>query len=220
VTQPTRVEQYSTLRRQISRRVVAAWQVPVFHLTVGVDTSSIDQARSSSGSVTHSGWLAFACAQALSQHPEINIHVADDGVTVHEEVNLGVVVAVDGGVVVPVLHGAQRLTFHEIEQALRGLLEKARARSLVREDISGATFTISNLGMYGVERFDAILNPPEAAILAVGSSRPVLAEVGGEIRRVSTADFTLTSDHRAIDGVAAARFMATLKRQAESPLPD
>ena len=219
MTEPGRTEAYSTLRRQISRRVVAAWRIPVFHLTVSVDTSAIDRARSSSERVTYTGWLLCACSRALTQHPEINIHVAEDGVTYYDDVNLGVVVAVDGGIVVPVIHGAQRLTLAELEAKLRGAIARARSRSLTREDMTGATFTVSNLGMYEVDRFDAIINPPEGAILAVGGSRATLREVSGVMREIPIADFTLTSDHRAIDGAAAAQFMATVKRHVESDVP-
>ena len=128
----------------------------------------------------------------------------------------GVVVAVDGGILVPVIHGAQELTLVQLEESLRDVIEKARTRSLTRDDMQGATFTVSNLGMYGIDRFDAILNPPEGAILAVGGSRMVPSDSNGATLQSRIAEFTLTSDHRAIDGAAAARFMTTLKRHIES----
>jgi pyruvate dehydrogenase E2 component (dihydrolipoamide acetyltransferase) len=166
--------------------------------------------------VTYTGWLLFACARALREHPDINIHVSDDSITYYDEVNIGVVVAVDGGILVPVIHGAQELTLAQLEESLRDVVEKARTRSLTREDMQGATFTVSNLGMYGVDRFDAILNPPEGAILAVGGSRTAASDSNGATPQSGFAEFTLTSDHRAIDGAAAAQFMTTLKRHIES----
>ena len=154
----------------------------------------------------------------MARHPEANSAFIDGQIAEWDEVNVGVATAIDSGLIVSVVRGADRLGMRAIAGQLADLTMRAREGRLKLEDLQGGTFTLSNLGMFGIDRFTAILNPPQAAILAVGriAKRAVVTDDDRvEVRPVST--LTLTADHRVLDGAAAARFLATIQRALEHP---
>jgi len=204
------------IRRTAARRMITAWQAPVFHLSVEVDMSAALAAKGNTAGATVTDILLAACAQTLTAHPALNAHYADEAVTVFEEVNLGIAVATDAGLVVPVVHGAERLDVAGLAAARREAVGKARGGKLAMADVTGGTFTVSNLGMMGIDRFDAILNVPQVAILAVGSTRQRQLWNDGDPAWRPVAELTLTCDHRAIDGASGAAFLSALHTTLES----
>jgi pyruvate dehydrogenase E2 component (dihydrolipoamide acetyltransferase) len=206
------------IRRTAARRMVQAWAAPVFHLTVEVDMEQASRVKEVAPSATVTDVLVRAAARALVAVPEVNAHVGEDEVTTFPHANVGIAVATDKGLTVPVIHAAETLSIDEIAARRGEIVQRAREGALTRDDITGGTFTISNLGMMGVARFDAILNVPQAAILAVGATtqRSVLRD--GEPQWRPIADLTLTCDHRALDGAAGARFMAAFAAELSAPL--
>ena len=203
-------------RRVAARRLTAAWAAPVFHLTVQVDTSALTAAKQSVPGATVTDVLICAVTRALRAHPDLNAHYGDETVTTFSQVNLGIAVATSKGLVVPVLHGVESLDLPAVSQARKRIVDRAREGQLRLADMRGGTFTVSNLGMAGIDRFDAILNPPEVAILAVGrTSHQKLYNDGDPVWR-PVADLTLTCDHRAVDGAMGAAFLATLRTAIES----
>jgi pyruvate dehydrogenase E2 component (dihydrolipoamide acetyltransferase) len=206
------------MRRTAARRMVVAWEAPVFHLTVEVDMTEASRAKEVVSGATVTDVLVRATAHALTVVPEVNVHVDGEAVVSFQRAHVGIAVATEKGLTVPIIHNADQLDLEEIALRRRDIVGRARNGGLGREDITGGTFTISNLGMLGVTRFDAIVNAPQAAILAVGATirRNVWTEDGGAWRPI--AELTLTSDHRALDGAVAAGFLAALKSKLEAPL--
>lgn len=222
-----RVVPLTNMRKTIAERMTASVrEAPQFTVSVDVDmrralgvvedlkaTASPDKAK-----VTLTALIVKACAWALRQHPEANASFQGDAIAEWDEVNIGVATAVDAGLIVPVVKAADTLGLRPIAAQLADLSGRAREGKLKLDDLQGGTFTVSNLGMFGIDRFEAILNPPQAAILAVGrvtKRAEVTEDDRVEIRPM--AALTLTSDHRALDGASAARFLATLKRILEHP---
>jgi len=222
---PAEVEQIplTRIRQTIARRLTEAWQVPVFQLQVSADMARVDDllARRKElepdARVTVTDVLTRVCAQALMRHREVNVQFTDEALLRFPSANVALAVAAPQGLVVPVIKGAERLSLTEIAAARADLVERARGGKLRQDDLEGGTFTISNLGMFGIERFTAVLNPPQAAILAVGTTeeRPVARESGMVVRPTMT--MTLTVDHRAVDGAPAADFLRTVKAFLEEP---
>ena len=205
------------MRRTMARRMVAAWEAPVFHLTVEVDMTAALTVRERVADATVTDALLGACAAALREHPSLNAHYGDESVTTFDRVNLGLAVATDVGLVVPVLHEADRLDLAGIAQGRRDLTARARAGKLRLEDVTGGTFTVSNLGMMGIDRFDAILNVPQVAILAVGRTRHQQVWNDGSPQWRPVSHLNLTCDHRAVDGATGARFLGALRERLERP---
>jgi pyruvate dehydrogenase E2 component (dihydrolipoamide acetyltransferase) len=203
------------LARTAARRMVAAWEAPVFHLNVDVEMTAALAAKGNG--VTVSDLIVRACAVALAQHPAVNATYADEVVTDGDGVNVGLAVDTPKGLMVPVIHGADRLDLAGIAAARKDIVQRALAGELKMPDVSGGTFTVSNLGMLGIDSFDAILNVPQVAILAVGATKPAPVPYEGGLAWVPTARFTLTCDHRALDGATGARFLATLRSTLEAP---
>lgn len=215
------------MRQTIADRMAASVrQAPQF--TVSMDVAMrrsmhiVDDLRATAAQddprVTMTAFLVKACAWVLSGHPAINASFDNDNIVEWADINVGVAVALDTGLIVPVIHKADTLGIRQIAARLLDLGTRARQGQLRSQDVQGGTFTISNLGMFGVDRFTAILNPPQAAILAVSriAKRPVVTDDDQiEIRHL--ADFTLTADHRVIDGALAGRFLANLKQAIERP---
>jgi pyruvate dehydrogenase E2 component (dihydrolipoamide acetyltransferase) len=202
--------------RVAARRMVAAWAAPVFHLRVDVDmTAALSLAKSVAGATVTDVLLA-ATASALQANPGLNAHFADDVITLHKAVNLGLAVATDAGLTVPVMHGVERLSLAEVGERRKDVVTRARAGKLVRPDIEGGTFTVSNLGMLGIDYFDAILNPPQVGILAVGSTRQRVVVEDSEMRVRPIAEMTLTCDHRAVDGATGAGMLARLRDELQA----
>lgn len=198
------------LRRTAARRLTEAWTAPVIHLTRDVDMTRALEARDRENNVTVTDALLHACARALTRHPDINAHFGDEAVTTFERVNLGFAVATDAGLAVPVIHDADRLDLAQMSERRREAVEKARSGTLRVRDVDGGTFTVSNLGMFGVDHFDAIINPPQVGILAVGATRQRYVMTDGEPAWRPISELTLTCDHRGVDGVTGARFLSTL----------
>src|SRR5256714_956027 len=213
----------TSLRRTIARRMTEAWQAPAFQISMSADMTRALAIRArlvERGDVpkpTISDLLTKVSASALMRHREVNAHFEGDSVRLLPSADIGMAVATERGLVVPVIHGCERLSIPAIAAARADLVERARSGKLQQADLEGGSFTISNLGMYGVEQFVAVLNPPQAAILAVGAVQetPVAVDGAVEIRPLMT--MTLTCDHRSIDGATAADFLRTLKTFLEEP---
>ena len=199
------------IRKVAARRMVEAWAVPAFHLTVEVDMTRALGTKERTPGATVTDALLAACTGALQAHPALNATCDGTAVTVYDAVNLGIAVATDAGLVVPVLHGAEALDLAGLAEGRRRTVGKARGGKLGMADISGGTFTVSNLGMLGIDRFDAILNVPQVAILAVGATTHRQVWNGGDPAWRPIAELTLTCDHRAVDGATGAAFLATLR---------
>ena len=207
------------IRRIAARRMVAAWAAPVFHLTVEVDmTSALAVGRRPGATVTDV--LLLATARALLANPGLNAHYADEVVSLHAAINLGIAVATDAGLTVPVVHGLEALSLSEVSERRKDVVNRARAGKLERKDVEGAPFTLSNLGMLGVDRFDAILNPPQVGILAVASTKSRAVVRDGQIEVRPVAEMTLTCDHRAVDGATGAGLLSRLREELEADVPD
>ena len=206
------------IRRAAAKHMVAAWQGPAFHLTVEVDMTNALTVKSISPQSTVTDRLISAAATALSEKKELNAHYSDEGVTIFEDINIGIAVATDAGLTVPVIHGVPNMSLPDIARRRREIVEKARTRKLGMADISAGTFTISNLGMLGIDRFDAIINVPQVAILAVAATRERYVMRDGHAEWAPMAELTLTCDHRAVDGYTGAVFLKRLKELIEAPL--
>ena len=215
----------SSTRKTIARRLTEAWQAPVFQLTLSVDmTRALELrerlvARLQEGETkpTVSDLLTKVCAAALVRHPAVNAHFTGEKILRFPYAHVGIAVAAPSGLVVPVIRDADRRTIQEIAAARADVVGRSRDGKLQRTDLEDGTFTISNLGMFGIEQFIAVLNPPQAAILAVGSTeeKPVVREGRLEVRPLMT--MTITCDHRAIDGADGAEFLRTVKELLEEP---
>jgi len=219
------VQQLSSMRKTIARRLTEAWQAPVFQLSVTVDMGRALELRKrlvelqEDGAVkpTISDLLTKVSAAALMRHRAVNALYKGDAVELYPTANIGIAVAVPNGLVVPVIQGCERKSIAEIAAARALVVERARGGKLQQSDLDGGTFTISNLGMYGIERFIAVLNPPQAAILAVGSTEDRVVAVDGQPAVRPRMEITLTCDHRAVDGATGAEFLRDLKAFLEEP---
>ncbi len=213
----------TSIRKTIARRLTEAWQIPVFQLQASADMTRVNalvarlRERDPDVRVTVTDVLTKVCAQALMRHREVNAEFTDDAILLHPTANVGLAVAARQGLVVPVIRSAERLSLPEIASVRADLVGRARDNKLRAEDIEGGTFTISNLGMYAVERFTAVLNPPQAAIVAVGATEERVVPLGGETVVRPMITLTGTFDHRAVDGAPAAAFLQTLKESLEDP---
>jgi pyruvate dehydrogenase E2 component (dihydrolipoamide acetyltransferase) len=224
-TEGVEIEQLTPLRKTIARRMTEAWEAPAFQITMSAGMSRVLELRErmlgmheeGAAKPTVSDVLTKVCAAALMRHRAVNARFAGDAIELHPTADIGIAVAIPKGLVVPVIRGCERKTIAELASARADLVERARAGKLQAADLEGGTFTISNLGMYGVEQFVAVLNPPQAAILAVGAAeeRPVVVE--GELVIRPTMTMTLTCDHRSLDGATAADFLRTIKTFLEEP---
>jgi pyruvate dehydrogenase E2 component (dihydrolipoamide acetyltransferase) len=218
------VEQLSSMRKTIARRLTEAWQAPVFQLGITVDMERalalrrrLVELHGDGPKPTVSDLITKVSAMALMRHREVNALYRGDTIELYPTANIGIAVAIPQGLVVPVIRGCERKTIAEIAAVRADLVERARAGKLQQGDLDGGTFTISNLGMFGIERFIAVLNPPQAAILAVGSTEEKPVVVDGEIVARPRLELTLTCDHRAVDGATGAEFLRDVKAFLEEP---
>ncbi|MEC8627626.1 MAG: dihydrolipoamide acetyltransferase family protein [Bacteroidota bacterium] len=223
-TLEARDERVSMMRKTIAKRLSESkFTAPHFYLKVSVDMRNAMKARKDIKAAfdmkfSFNDLVIKACAMALRKHPNINASWLGDIIRYHADINIGMAVAVDEGLVVPVIKHADQLGLSEISAAARGFVEKARQRQLASEEMQGNTFSISNLGMMGIDEFTAIVNPPDACILAVGAIRPELALEDGELVEKQMMKLTLSCDHRVVDGAVGAAFLATLKGHLENPV--
>ena len=224
---PAEVErvELTRIRRTIARRLTEAWTIPVFQLTVSADMTRVDDVvrrhREANEDVrlTVTDVLTKICAQALLRHGAVNAQYTDDAILRLPTANVGIAVAAPSGLIVPVIRSAERLTLSQIAAARSDVVGRARDGKLRQEDLEEGTFTISNLGMpqYGIEQFVAVLNPPQAAILAVGATEERVMARDGDLEVLPMVTLTATFDHRAVDGADGAEFLATVKTYLEEP---
>ncbi|HET7743970.1 MAG TPA: dihydrolipoamide acetyltransferase family protein [Gaiellaceae bacterium] len=220
------VVELTSVRRTIARRLTEAWEAPVFQLTRTVDASElvatreamVERLREGEAKPTVNDLLTRLVASALTRHRPLNSLFVDGTIHRYASVNVGIAVATPNGLVVPVIRNADRSSVQQIAATRADLVARARDGKLQLPDLEDGTFTISNLGMYGIDEFVAVLNPPQVAILAVGSiaERPLV--IDGELDVAPTMTLTLTCDHRAIDGSEGAEFLQTLQELVEAPV--
>ncbi|HZU69485.1 MAG TPA: dihydrolipoamide acetyltransferase family protein [Ktedonobacteraceae bacterium] len=219
----------TSMRRTIAKRLSQSMQVaPHFYVTSVIDTGKLAALRQQINEyaandpvpvkVSFNDLIIRAVALALVRVPQVNVSFAEDRLLQKKSVHIGMAVALEQGLIVPVLHNVDSRGILDIARESHRLSEAARSGKLRPEDLSGGTFTVSNLGMFDVESFTAVINPPESAILAVGSITPTPAVVDGQVVVRDRMKVTLSSDHRAIDGAIAARFLQEVKRLLEEPL--
>jgi pyruvate dehydrogenase E2 component (dihydrolipoyllysine-residue acetyltransferase) len=218
-------EPLSQIRKTIAKRLgESIGPIPTFYLTAEYDLTRVMEMRKAMAElgdefkVSVNDVLLKATAVALSQHPEVNAHWLGDKIRYHNRVHLGMAVATNDGLIVPVIWDADRKRMSEISREAKELAKRARERKLRPEEFTGSTFSVSNLGMFGIDQFTAIINPPEAGILAIGTSEEKLVVVNGEPVVRSRVRVTMSCDHRIIDGAVGAKFLQTLRRLIENPL--
>ena len=221
---PQRGEGVGTVWRIMAERMTASWTTaPHFYLVREVNVARLvawlGTARKQTGArITYSDLLVKLVAATLAQHPRVNVSWKDGTLERHAEINIGLAVALEDGLVVPVIARADTLGLKDIAQRREDLVTRAQAGKLRPADIQGGVFTISNLGMYGVDAFSAIVNPPQAAILAVGRIADRVVPVNGQPAVQPTMTLTLSCDHRALDGARGAQFLGALANLIEEPL--
>jgi pyruvate dehydrogenase E2 component (dihydrolipoamide acetyltransferase) len=214
----------TSLRKTIARRMTEAWQAPAFQISMSADmtravelrTRLVERAKDGM-KPSYNDILIKVCAAALMRHREVNARFAEDAVELLPSADIGIAVAVPNGLIVPVLRAAEVKSIEQIAAESRELVTRTREGKLRQEDLEGGSFTISNLGMYGVEQFVAVLNPPQAAILAVGAVEERVVAAGGEPAVRPLMTMTLTCDHRSLDGATASEFLRTVKDYLEEP---
>lgn len=214
----------SQMRRTIAKRLAESkFTAPHFYLTIAVDMSAATAARAEINKegdvkISYNDLVVKSVAKALKKHPAVNSAWMGDSVRTNFDVHIGIAVAVEDGLLVPVVRHADAKGLAEISAEVRGFAKKAKEKKLQPSDWSGNTFTISNLGMFGIEEFTAIINPPDAAILAVGGVQDVPVVKNGQVQAGQVMKMTLSCDHRVIDGVTGAAFLNTVKGYLERPL--
>jgi pyruvate dehydrogenase E2 component (dihydrolipoamide acetyltransferase) len=226
---PAEIVPLAGMRKKIAERMTASFHdIPHIFLTVEADTTALEVVRAhfnepagqgGSGKVSLTALLVKITAWALARHPSLNASLLDDQIYRWQDINIGVATAVPEGLIVPVVHQADSQSIRQIAAALEDLTSRAKENRLTLKDVQHGTFTISNLGMYGVRQFRAIINPPECAILAVGMvvRKPVVLNDSDAVVVRPIITMTLSADHRLIDGVAAACFLADLVQGIENP---
>jgi len=214
----------SQMRKVIAKRLgQSKFSAPHFYLTMEMDMGNAMEARKALNEdapvrISYNDMIVKACGAALRRHPEINASWLGDKITYHQDINIGVAVAIDEGLMVPVIRQADLKSLSAIKTEIKELAGKAKERKLSPDEMSGNTFTISNLGMFDIDEFTAIINPPDACILAVGSivGKPLVKD--GEIVVGNIMKVTLSCDHRIVDGAKGATFLQTLKSFLENPV--
>ena len=213
------------IRKTIAKRLAESiGPVPTFYLTADYDVERMAEMRTAMAAegeefkVSFNDILLKAVATALVQHPEVNAHWLGDRIRYFNRVHIGMAVAVEDGLITPVLFGAEDKSLRQIAEESRALAARARARKLTASEYTGSTFSVSNLGMFGIEQFTAIINPPEAGILAAGAVEARAVVVDGAVVVRRRMRVTMSCDHRVIDGATGARFLQTLRRLVENPL--
>ena len=218
----------SGMRRTIAERLLASkTRIPHFYLSTEIDAAPLAKLRkdlnaaaeaAGTAKVTVNDFVLLAAARAAKKHPRVNAAFAGDFLVESASVNLSVAIAVEDGLITPVIRDAHALSLREISAAVKDLAIRARSKKIKPEEYQGGTLTISNLGAYGIESFYAIINPPQAAILAVGAivKKPVV-NAQDQIVAGQRMTISLSGDHRVVDGAAGAEFLATIRRSLESP---
>lgn len=219
-------EPLSSMRKTIAKRLVESKApVPHFYLTIEVDMKRAKDLRESANlldpalKLSYNDIILKACAAALRQHPEVNASFQGESIRYHNRVHLGMAVATDGGgLITPVIRNGDAKSLQEISRETKDLAGRARTRKLLPDEYVGSTFSVSNLGMMGIEEFSAVINPPEGAILAVGAVTEKPVVVDGRVEVGWRCRLTLSCDHRVVDGATGAKFLQTLKQILENPV--
>jgi pyruvate dehydrogenase E2 component (dihydrolipoamide acetyltransferase) len=219
-------EPLSSMRKVIATRLVQSKApVPHFYLTIEVDMGRAKELRESSKALNPELDLSYndiilkACAAALELHPQVNASFQGETIRYYRRIHLGVAVSLEGGgLITPVIRNCQGKSLQDISREAKDLIARARSRKLNPDEYIGATFTVSNLGMMGIEEFSAVINPPEGAILAVGAVAEKAVVVKGQIEVGLRCRMTLSCDHRVVDGATGAKFLQTLKQILENPV--
>ncbi len=225
VTAGSEVLPLTSVRRTIARRLSEAWQAPHFAISMTADMTRAIELRErlleltpeGAPRPTYSDILTKVSAVALLRHPGMNAHYEGDQVRLFSTANVGLAVAIPNGLVVPVIRHCEAQSIPEIAGARADIVARTRENRLTPDDLEGGTFTISNLGMFEVERFFAVLNPPQVGILATGAIQEQVVAIDGEVAVRSRMEMTLSCDHRAVDGATASDFLRTLKQFLEDP---
>ncbi|HRN48762.1 MAG TPA: dihydrolipoamide acetyltransferase family protein, partial [Niabella sp.] len=214
----------SQMRKVIAKRLAESkFSAPHFYLTMSIDMDAAVASRAkinetSQVKISFNDFVLKACAIALRQHPAINSSWLGDKIRTNHHINIGVAVAVDEGLLVPVVRFADTKSLSQIATEVKTFAQKAKDKKLQPSDWEGNTFTISNLGMFGIDEFTAIINPPDACILAIGGISKVPVVKNGQIVPGNVMKVTLSCDHRVVDGAKGAAFLQTLKELLEEPL--
>lgn len=218
------IEPFDKIRKIVAKRLSASKQeIPHFYLRTSVAVDAIQAMRKTANLVlscqaTLNDYLVWSSAKALARHPDINVQLHGEDIHHFPHADIAIAVASPKGLVAPILRQVDRMRIDQLASASRAMIEKAKAGRLSFDDLDGGTFSVSNLGMFGIEEFSAIINPPQAAILAIGmASRELCEDANGEVGFESRVRLTLSVDHRVIDGAAGAAFLATLKSLIEEP---
>ena len=219
---PTR-ERMTSMRATIARRLLESKQsIPHYRLAADVDLTALTAHRASlnaagTSKVSINDLIVRAAALALVRHPEVNAQLQGEEILKFAQADVAVAVASENGLVTPIVRAADRKGVAQIASEVADLAERARGGKLTREEITGGTFTVSNLGMFGVDRFDAIINPPQVAILAVGAASDRVVVRNGQPAVAKVVTLTLSCDHRVVDGATGAKFLGTLRELLEAP---
>jgi len=214
----------SNMRKTIARRLAESkFTAPHFYVTVEIDMDAAVALREQilkveNVKVSYNDLVLKACAKALTRFPMVNATWLGDKIATHGEVSIGVAVSIPDGLITPVVRNADRKSIVEISREVKDLAARARDKKLKPDEYVGSTFTVSNLGMFDVSEFTAIINPPESAILAVGAVQRVPVVKGDEIRPGYRMKVTLSCDHRVVDGALGAQFLSEVRRLLESPI--
>jgi pyruvate dehydrogenase E2 component (dihydrolipoamide acetyltransferase) len=218
-------EPLSAMRKVIATRLVQSkGPVPHFYLTIEVDMGRARELRESAKAlnpelgISYNEIILKACAAALQLHPQVNASFQGEAIRYHNRIHLGLAVSLEDGLITPVIRNGESKSLQEIAREAKELIARARSRKLKPEEYTGATFTVSNLGMMGIEEFSAIINPPEGAILAVGAVAEKPVVVNGKLEVGLRCRMTLSCDHRVVDGATGAKFLQTLKQILENPI--
>ena len=222
---PFHDEPTSQMRRMIASRLAESiGPIPTFYLTIEVEMDNalelrkaVNAAISEEQKISVNDVIVKAAAMALRRHPFVNASYQDKSIRFYEQADIGVAVAIDEGLITPVVRGADKKGFIEISAEVKDLAAKARAKKLQPDQYTGATFSISNLGMFGIKEFTAIINPPEAGIIAVGAAEAVPVVRNGEIVVRNIMHVTMSCDHRVVDGATGAKFLQTFRQMLENP---
>ncbi len=212
------------LRKVIAARMLEAKQtIPHFRVSVDIEVDKLVESRQEYNAahpqqkISVNDLIIKACAASLMEYPAVNVQCVENDIHQYRQADISVVMAVDGGLSTPVIRQADQKSVQEIAVQVRDFAERAKAGRLKMDEILGGSFSISNLGMYNINQFDAIINPPQAAILAIGSAKVTPVVKTNEIRIATVLRATLSLDHRVIDGVTGAKFLATLKEKLQQP---
>ena len=222
---PFREENTSKIRQVIASRLAESiGPIPTFYLTVEIEMDNVMAMRKQinanlddDSKISVNDIIVKVAAMSLMKHPFVNASYQDKTIKFYEQADIGVAVAIDEGLITPVVRGANLKGFAEISAEIKNLAAKAKAKKLQPEEYTGATFSISNLGMMGIKEFTAIINPPEAAIIAVGGANPTPVVRDGQVTVRSIMNVTMSCDHRVIDGATGAKFLQTFKQMLETP---